>query len=186
MQGTIPGEFVTVVSMTLDGTTSTNEVRLDAKGDIGYFGIVSNTSGMSFTTPNIMLDSGRNPLYGTESVTDAASSLLSYIGGPLKGFSPIPQSVHWWYDTPMGDVFWILISIFYWIFWLNIMLGVSNAIPAVPFDGGFIFHGGLSALLERLGMKDEEKREALVGRTTNMLSMVMILMLILVIMAVIL
>ncbi|MDR0508510.1 MAG: metalloprotease, partial [Candidatus Methanoplasma sp.] len=72
-----------------------------------------------------------------------------------------------------------------WIFWLNIMLGVSNAIPAYPFDGGFTFQGGLSALLERLGMKNEKKREELTGRVTNYLSMIMIFMLILVIAAVV-
>jgi membrane-associated protease RseP (regulator of RpoE activity) len=133
-----------------------------------------------------LLDQGRNPIYGADSVTEIGSSLLSYVGGPFKGFSPIPQAVQWWYDVPLGDAFWVIISILFWIFWLNIMLGVTNALPAVPFDGGYIFHGGLSSLLERLGIKDEKRREDISARVTSAISMVMILALVVVITAVVL
>lgn len=185
MQQTEPDTQAVIKCMKSDGTIlDPITLTLGNKGGIGFIGIVTTTSGMNFTTPNIMLDMGRNPIYGADSVTGAATSMLSYISGPFNGFSPIPQSVHWWYDVPMGDAFWVLISVFYWIFWLNIMLGVSNAIPAFPFDGGFIFQGGLSALLEKLGMKDEEKREKRVTSVTNALSMIMIFLLILVIAAV--
>ena len=189
MQTTRPGDALVAECMTAEGegySTFTVDLVLGDNGGIGYIGIVTTTSGMNFTTPNIMLDTGRNPVYGAESVRDAATSMLSYVGGPFNGFSPIPQSVHWWYDVPLDGVFWILISIFYWIFWLNIMLGVSNAIPAYPFDGGFIFQGGLSALLERLGFKDAKKREELTGSVTGYLSMIMIFLLVLVIAAVVL
>ena len=185
MQTTKPGTAADIVCMTADGTeTFTKSLTLGDNGGIGYVGVGTTTSGMGFTTPNMMLDKGRNPIYGAESVSAAALSMLSYIGGPFNGFSPMPESVHWWYDVPLGDIFWVLISVLYWIFWLNIMLGVSNAIPAYPFDGGFIFQGGLSALLQRLGMKDEKKRERITASITNSLSLVMILMLVLVIMAV--
>ena len=184
---TKPGDEVVIECMRADGTPiAPINLKLGDNGGIGYVGIVTSTSGMNFTTPNIMLDKGRNPIYGTESVTGAVTSMLSYVSGPFNGFSPIPQSVQWWYDVPLEGVFWVLISIFYWIFWLNIMLGVSNAIPAYPFDGGFIFQGGLSALMERLGMKDEKRREKLTSGITSALSMVMIFLLILVIAAVVL
>jgi len=188
MQTTSPGETATILCMTAEGESSTTfdaELKFGNNGGIGYIGIGTTTSGMNFTTPNIMLDIGRNPVYGAESVTEAATSMLSYIGGPFNGFSPIPQSVQWWYDVPMEGGFWILISILYWIFWLNIMLGVSNAIPAYPFDGGFIFQGGLNSLLEKLGMKNEKKREDVAGSVTSYLSMVMLFLLILVIAAVV-
>ncbi|MCL1811454.1 MAG: site-2 protease family protein, partial [Methanomassiliicoccaceae archaeon] len=186
MRTTEPGTIAEIECMSADGTTTfTKDLKLGSNGGIGYVGIVTSTSGMNFTTPNIMLDMGRNPIYGAESITDAASSMLSYIGGPFNGFSPIPESVHWWYDVPMEGLFWILISVLYWVFWLNIMLGVSNAIPAYPFDGGFIFQGGLSALLEKLGMKDEKKREERSSSVTSFLSMIMIFLLILVIAAVV-
>ncbi|MDL2241796.1 site-2 protease family protein [Bacteroidales bacterium OttesenSCG-928-L03] len=179
-------ENVTITYVKIGDTTEYSaSLTFGDNGGIGYIGIVTTTSGMNFTTPNIMLEQGRNPIYGADSVREVATSLLSYIAGPFNGFSPIPESVHWWYDVPMGEAFWILISVFYWIFWLNIMLGVSNAIPAYPFDGGFIFQGSLSALLQKLGMKDDKKREEMTIGITNSISMVMIFLLILVIVAVV-
>jgi membrane-associated protease RseP (regulator of RpoE activity) len=136
---------------------------------------------MSLTTPNTTLEAGRNPLYGADGIVDAGKSLMGYIVGPFNGYSPIPSGTHWWFDVPLGGAFWVIVSIFYWIFWLNVMLGVSNALPAIPFDGGFIFHGGLNALLERIGMKEEKKREELASRITNNISMIMIFLLILVV-----
>jgi membrane-associated protease RseP (regulator of RpoE activity) len=38
----------------------------------------------------------------------------------------------------------------YWLFWLNVMLGATNALPAVPLDGGYIFKDGIEALLSRV------------------------------------
>ena len=181
-----PGEYSVRWKATADGEEYNRELTLGNNKGVGYVGITSSTSGMVFTTPNIMLEKARNPIYGAEKVPDVATKALAYITGPFNGFSPMPQSVHWWYDVPMENVFWILISVFYWIFWLSIMLGVTNAIPAIPFDGGFIFQGSLSSLMQRLGMKNEEKREALTTRITSSLSLVMIFLLILTIVAVVL
>ncbi len=187
MQTTEPNTPATITYMTADGTTTdTVDITFGDNGGIGYIGIVTSTSGMNFTTPNIMLDKGRNPIAGADTVSEAVTSMLAYIAGPFQGFSPVPQSVQWWYDVPFEGGFWIIISALFWIFWLNIMLGVSNAIPAYPFDGGFIFQGSLSALLQKLGMKDDQRREDLTSRITSSLSMIMIFLLILVIVAVVL
>lgn len=187
MQTTTPnGEKVEIVCFDTDGKElPTVSLTLGDNGGIGFIGIVTSTSGMRFITPDMMLEAGRNPIHGAESVREGVTSLLSYIAGPFNGFSPMPESVHWWYDVPLGGLFWMLISLFYWIFWLNIMLGVSNAIPAYPFDGGYIFQGGLSALLQRLGMKDEKRREDMTTRITNSLSKIMIFLLLLVIIVVV-
>jgi len=186
MKTTSPGETVTIACMTEDGTVTTHNLTLGTKGSVGYVGIVTSTSGMYFTTPNTMLDEARNPIYGADSLTSYATSLIGYIAGPFTGFSPMPESVQWWYDVPLDGVFWIFVSILYWIFWLNIMLGVSNAIPAYPFDGGFIFLGWLDKLLEKMGMKDMQKRMALADTITSYLSIVMIMLYVLVIVAVVL
>ena len=37
----------------------------------------------------------------------------------------------------------------YWLFWLNLMLGATNALPAVPLDGGYIFKDGIESLVSR-------------------------------------
>ncbi|MDR3205479.1 MAG: site-2 protease family protein [Candidatus Methanoplasma sp.] len=183
MNTTEPGMTVTLNHMAKDGSVVTDTVELGSKGSVGYVGISTTTSGMAFITPNIMLDTARNPIYGADSARDTATSLIGYISGPFNGFTPMPDSVRWWYDVPMDGAFWIIVNVMYWIFWLNVMLGVSNAIPAFPFDGGFIFMGGLDALLERLGLKDGERRGKVSEKVSSYVSSVMLLLFVLVIAA---
>lgn len=57
--------------------------------------------------------------------------------------------------------FWVMSNVLYWVFWLNIMVGIFNALPAIPLDGGYIFRDGLSWTLERLA--PGKKREAIDG-----------------------
>ena len=49
-----------------------------------------------------------------------------------------------------------LANLFFWLMWVNILLGFTNLIPMVPFDGGHMFrdllHGSLSGL-KRIGKK---------------------------------
>ena len=52
-----------------------------------------------------------------------------------------------WMPAPQ---FWILVNALYWLFWLNLMLGATNALPAVPLDGGYIFKDGIESLVSRL------------------------------------
>ena len=35
--------------------------------------------------------------------------------------------------------FWILANILYWLAWMNLLLGMSNALPLFPLDGGLLF-----------------------------------------------
>jgi membrane-associated protease RseP (regulator of RpoE activity) len=61
-------------------------------------------------------------------------------------------------------MFWLLTNSLYWIFWLNLMIGLTNVLPAVPLDGGYIFRDGLDYLIDRKGTKyTKEKRDQLVG-----------------------
>lgn len=180
---TSPGDTITISCMTKDGTVKDVSVTLASNKSKSYLGVAATSSGMSFTTPNKILEKATNPFAGAKSLSDYATSSLKYISGPFNGFNPIPDPVKWWYDVPLGGAFWVLVSAFFWIFWLNVMLGVSNAIPAVPFDGGFIFMGWLDALLQRTGVKDEAKRKAIADRATSYMSMIMITMLVVVIAA---
>src|SRR5437867_1456186 len=71
-------------------------------------------------------------------------SMLLFISLPFTGYVPL--------QSPSTDL--------YWLFWLNLMLGATNALPAVPLDGGFVFKDGVEAILARLRKgQPAEKRD---------------------------
>ena len=81
----------------------------------------------------------------------------------LQGVSmyPMEEAMLTTADEGLGAVIGIsgllfFINFFFWLMWVNILLGFTNLIPMVPFDGGHLFkdtlHGTLSAV-KRLGKK---------------------------------
>src|SRR2546428_6448898 len=58
-----------------------------------------------------------------------------------------------------APVFWLFANALYWLFWLNLMLGATNALPAVPLDGGYLFKDGIEGLVSRLrkGIPTEQR-----------------------------
>ena len=152
------------------------EIVLADNGGSGFLGISVSTSGMTFITPGLMMDRAINPFYGADSAYSYFTSIFSYLAGAFNGMDPVSEDVHWWYDVPLGDVMWFIITLLYWLFWLNLLLGISNALPAYPFDGGFIFAGGVSWLCEKLGVRDEERRDRLTDSISSSVSTVVLFM----------
>lgn len=188
MNNTKPGDNILVKWYEYDDGVLGTELKesyinLGDKNGIGYLGITTNTAGFGFTTPNNTIAKGINPFNGRDTVDQKLYGLLSFVGNAFGGYSPVPEATHWWYDSNIlpDDVFWVVMSLIFWIFWLNLVLGITNALPAVPFDGGFLFMGGLSFILEKFGMKDDEKRESLVERIGTAVTYVTLAMVVLVI-----
>ena len=71
----------------------------------------------------------------------------------------------------------------YWLFWLDILLAISNALPAYPFDGGFIFAGGVSWLCEKVGIRDKERRDRLTESIAGSVSTVVLFMFMIVVLS---
>jgi membrane-associated protease RseP (regulator of RpoE activity) len=55
------------------------------------------------------------------------------------------------YEVPIAG-FWILVHILFWSGWININLGIFNALPMIPLDGGYILKEGVDGVLERRGL----------------------------------
>ena len=183
MASTIPGQTVSIVTVDRSGSLSEPVcVLLGSKGSNGILGVTVTTGGMTFTTPNILLEKAVNPFYGAEGAYGHVQSFFSYLSGPFNGMDPISDEVKWWYDVPIGDIFWMFITLMYWLFWLDILLAISNALPTYILDGGFIFAGGVNWLLEKLKVA-EDRREKLTQNIAGSVSSVTLFLFMLVILA---
>jgi membrane-associated protease RseP (regulator of RpoE activity) len=82
----------------------------------------------------------------------------------------------------MSDgVLWVVLQTIFWIFWLNLVLAVTNALPAVPFDGGYLFRDWVGSIVDRTHKNSApERREAIVNATSRMMSYAMLFILLLI------
>ena len=56
-----------------------------------------------------------------------------------------------YYQVPFSG-FWDMIHLLFWCAWINLNIGIFNAIPMIPLDGGYIFKEGVDRLLDRQGL----------------------------------
>jgi hypothetical protein len=95
------------------------------------------------------------PLGAETGDEDLAVRLLRFVALPTFGYSPVVSPATELYE-PSGvfsgvpsDIYWVLINVFYWLFWANFLLGIANALPALPFDGGFVLRDALKRFVHR-------------------------------------
>jgi membrane-associated protease RseP (regulator of RpoE activity) len=173
MEATYPGDNVTI-TLYHDGQITQEGIVLgmsnNSDGDpIGYLGVytIYTGTGKQLYTPTFYPESLEATMY----------SMIIYVSLPIRGLSPIDEPYSDFYKPSgaLGGVpesaFWILANSFYWVFWLNLMLGLTNALPAVPLDGGYVFRDGLDTFLEKFRKKMEpERRESVVKKVSYFLS----------------
>jgi membrane-associated protease RseP (regulator of RpoE activity) len=56
------------------------------------------------------------------------------------------------YYTVPFEGFWGVMHLLFWSAWINLNVGIFNAIPMIPLDGGYIFKEGIDRLLDRRGL----------------------------------
>jgi len=126
--------------------------------------------GIAVVNPEVVTDSLAHP-------GSSGGSMLQYITLPFQKLQPFPEHFTALFE-PTGilgilpeNLFWILANCFYWIFWLNLMVGLTNALPAVPLDGGFIFADGVTGILDQFkGGLTEERKEGIVDNLVGILA----------------
>ncbi len=127
----------------------------------GYMGVSVSYMGFAGWDINMLPDLLAHPFKDADTIGDYFTSSMRYIALPFSGLSPVPEDIGSLYQINgvlsfmPNNVFWIVANSMYWIFWLNLMVGLFNALPAVPLDGGYIFNDGVTKLMEKIGVKKE-------------------------------
>lgn len=124
----------------------------------GYFGI-------RYKDMNVLPNVLSRPFFNAKSPKEAIGNFVYYIALPFPGIglspfhSPVTDVyiVHGFWSFLPADAFWVSANIFYWVFWINLMFGLTNVLPAVPLDGGYIFKDGADSFFGKF-IKDAKKR----------------------------
>ncbi|MGD0588899.1 MAG: site-2 protease family protein [Thermoplasmata archaeon] len=104
---------------------------------------------------------------------------------PQVGLEPIAGSTIQWYHIsgPLAGLgtsnFWILANVLYWLAWMNLLLGMSNALPLFPLDGGLLFRDFMASVAARFRRGWSEARiEQFAGRAVTVSSLLVLMLLV--------
>jgi membrane-associated protease RseP (regulator of RpoE activity) len=166
MNNTNVNDTITI-SWFFEGSQNSGEITLDDRNKYlisdsnkgkGYNGVYS----LIGVKEN--LDILKNPF-----TTDFPRGFLFFYVIPLigyfQGYNPIvaPFTGQFEITGPLGvlppALFWIIISALYWIFWLNLAVGLFNVLPMIPLDGGFLFNDAVGSIIKKIkkGISEETK-----------------------------
>jgi membrane-associated protease RseP (regulator of RpoE activity) len=104
------------------------------------------------------------PLAELEPIQGATSSYF-HVSGPLAGLGTAG--------------FWVGANLLYWLAWMNLLLGLSNALPLFPLDGGLLFRDFAASLAARVKRGWSEVRlEQFASRAVGLSSLLVLVLLI--------
>ncbi|MBN1390000.1 MAG: site-2 protease family protein [Candidatus Thermoplasmatota archaeon] len=145
----------------------------------GYIGIASSYMGLAGVGSDQLIDQVAHPIRSADSVREGFFNVI-YITFSL----PLQTEIMPFHD-PLTDIyevegllsfmpdgiFWFLANTMFYIFWLNILLGLFNALPMIPLDGGFVFRDAMVLILNKiLRNKKEEDLERIAKRISSVAS----------------
>ena len=160
MDGTRPGETVTLTAVK-DGVESTYTLtlsgwpeELDGDRDSGFMGVYYYSAPAVKEHIGNIADLGLlAPLYLTIAPIDAFIQGNSQQLGIL--LTDTPEQLAWEEPFPL---FWGTVHLLFWTGWFNLLVGMFNAIPIVPLDGGYMMKEGVERFFERRGWSQYAQR----------------------------
>ncbi len=169
-------------SITLSSMQSVEGVSTHGR-QIGFLGIYPAYLGIGAAPVSSLLSLLSNPFYGASSLTNLPKSALQYVLLPFEGLSPVPQGLQSLLSVPglsgTGlQLFWMTANSLYWLFWINLWVGLFNMLPAVPLDGGYLFKDNLRLLLKKvMAGRSDDYRERMTGTVTKFFSIMILVLL---------
>jgi membrane-associated protease RseP (regulator of RpoE activity) len=108
--------------------------------------------------------------------TESGRGLLTLVSlpiGEVRGQPFLSVYLPAFNDAPFAPaLFWPIASLLFWVFWINLMVGLTNILPMLPLDGGHVFRDAVGGVLERVSPSmDPARRDRIVGRTAGAVSL---------------
>lgn len=187
LSGQKPGTVIPVTYYdTSTGTISTRAITLAARGsfvsgdpthaDEGFLGVSP-----LFLTPAGLKSTLVSPWTGG---SGGLVGGIDWLILPLAGVEPIAGATAGFYHLtgPLAGLgagnFWILANLLYWLAWMNLLLGLSNALPLIPLDGGLLFRDFVGGIAARLRPKwDAQRLDRFAGSATIASSVIIVILL---------
>ena len=149
----------------------------------GFLGITSSYMGILAANPEDLVAPMKAPYGGVGDAGDLVIANFRLITYPLVGLSPMDAPLTDLYTVkgPLGalppSVFWTLANSIYWIFWLNVMVGLTNVLPLKIVDGGHFFRDAFSYVIG-LRVKDRVRAELHAGRVEWMFTFLILFLIV--------
>jgi len=181
LQNSTPNETVAIVyySSSLGRSVSTTVVlatnpSVKTRGFLGVavYGLTPNELKQTLVWP---AGSDQGPLVGTVYWLILPLATLEPVSGTTTSFFHVTGPA-----AALGTGnFWILANILYWLAWMNLLLGLSNALPLVPLDGGLLFRDFAASVAARLRRGWSEARlDQFGGRAVTVSSLLVLILLV--------
>jgi len=155
-------------------------IPLNLSGSVLVSGSDAGFIGVSFSEPSALTNALDTLIY-PKSPVGAVSSFLTFVVLPFSSITGTEALSFLIVDTPDPAIlvppfmgFWEIIHILYWCAWLNILLGIFNALPLGPFDGGQMLRETLRSWFIRRG-KDEKTAFIICRSISYILAMLIII-----------
>lgn len=139
--------------------------------NVTYMGVTISTLGIVAEDTEYILRITAGAFSEIDDLDAFTAKSLRFIALPFWGYSPVNSPMSDLYE-PTGalaaipdGVYWVLTNSLYWVFWINLMLGLFNALPAVPLDGGYLFKDYAKSLLVWITTRGSRSREGKSGLT---------------------
>ncbi len=179
LANTTPGETVslTYYSSGLGHLVSTSVVLAPSPSHPGrgFLGVLVNTFTPAELKQTLVWPAGSDagPIAGT----------LDWLVLPLATLEPVSGSTISYFHLTGAFAgtdptsFWVVANVLYWLAWMNLLLGLSNALPLFPLDGGLLFRDFATSIAARLRRGWSATRLEEFGGRAAALSSVLVLVL---------
>ena len=133
-----PGDSV-VLTIQRQSVQSNHEIVLSSRpdnSDEGFIGIMR---------PSIDIDES---LSRYQNGLSLSPNILVYFSFPSSDSYSVPfsSSMQNFYTSSLGNQYTVLTNLLFWIWFINFNLGIFNALPLGPLDGGQAFKRGLKSI----------------------------------------